>query len=192
VVRLLLVGLVTLLVGGAIVGFVLFRQATPDGLPTAAGSRALADYLAREHLAAAQQGGAQQFTVQTHESFKEQTGVWLGRQMEYEETLFAPDSGVRFIGASESQVPGPGRSVHMLFATADGAWASVFLQQYRATPTLDRGVGYTLPAPALGKGAPPIMVYLPGGQTHYLVSQKPEGVAALRRALELPEPSKKY
>jgi hypothetical protein len=191
VVRLLLVGLVTLLVGGVIVGYVLFSQSTPDGLPAAAGSRSLADYLAREHLAAAQQG-PQQFTVKTPEAFKERTGVWLGRQMEFEESLFGPESGLQFIGARESQVPGPGNSVHMLFATEDGTRASVFLQQYRATPVLDRNVGYALAAPALGSGAPPVVVYLPGGQTHYLVSQKAEGVAALRNALEVPEPAKRY
>jgi hypothetical protein len=192
VVRLILIGLVTLLLGGGVVAFVLMQNAQPDGIPAAAGNRALADYLASEHVAATKAGGASQFTVTDPEDFKEKTGVWLGRQMEYEETLFGAESGLRLIGARETQVPGPGRSVHMLLSMADGSLASLFLQQYRATPELDRNVGYTLQASALGNVAPPILVYLPGGQTHYIVSEKPECVAAVRKALGMPEPTKKY
>src|SRR5690606_17211278 len=116
-----------------------------DGMPTAAGHRDLTGFLLAEHRAAAQTGAGGRYDATTEEEFRARTGVWLGRQMEWAESLFAEGSGVRFIGARESRVPGPGRSVHVL-VDAGGQWGSIFLQQYRAMPELERNVAYSLPA----------------------------------------------
>jgi hypothetical protein len=190
--RMVIIAVVTLLIGGGIVGVILFKNATPEGLPAAAGHRQLAEYLAQEHLAVARSGSAEQFSARTPEEVPDRSSQWIGRRMEFEDTLFAEDSGLRFIGAREAHIPGTGRSAHLLFAAEDGTYASLFLQQYLAQPATTPNVAYSLPASRLGRDAPPVIIWRTGGQVHFLVSQKPEGVAALRRSLGIPEPTQKY
>jgi hypothetical protein len=187
--RVIMIALVTLLIGGAVVAVVVFQNSRPDNVPTAPGARALGTFFAEEHMAAARSSSHDDFVVRTPEELRGQTSAWIGRQMEFEETLLASDSGLRFIGAREVNIPGPGRSAHLLFATDAGVWASVFLQQYLAKPELEMNEAYSLDVRGLGA---PVVVWRPGGQIHYLVSEQPEGVATLRRALGIPEPARRY
>lgn len=187
--RVLIIAVATLLIGGIVVGVVLFQQSRPEGVVRAAGISQIAAFLADEHMTAARSGSAQSFTVTEPEELPPQMSIWVGQQRSFEETLFAPEHGLRFIGARRSMVPGPtpDNSAHLMFTTEDGAWASVFLGRYYEPPVMQMGQSYSISAPQLGSGAPPIVAHRPGGLVFYLVSEKPEGVAALQRALNVPE-----
>jgi hypothetical protein len=197
--RIIILALVTVLIGGGVVAFVLFQTSQPNDLPRAAGPRQLGDFLAQEHLAAASASSHDHFDVKTPEALASSTSVWLGRRMDFDDTLFAQGSGLRFIGARQIGVPaqptGPGSpdgaAAHLLFATDGGAWASAFIQGFRARPDLDMNTAYSLDARNLGDGSP-IIVWRPGGQVYYLVSESAEGAAVLRRALNVPEPGRRY
>lgn len=192
--RLVLVGIITLIVGGAIVGFVLFQSSQPDDVPRAAGTRSVGEYLVQEHLAVVQSPSPQAFTVRTPQEFCDNTGVWIGRQMEYQDTLLAPDSGIEMVGGRESSVPGPqgARSAHLLVKTSDGKLVSIFLQQYRAQPVTEANVTYSLAPRGLGAGAPPVLIWRSGGQTHFLISQQADALKAVQTVLGIPDPTKKY
>ncbi|MFN0132060.1 MAG: hypothetical protein ACKVW3_05955 [Phycisphaerales bacterium] len=113
-------------------------------------------------------------------------GRWVGSQMALEQ-LFAAESGLTFVGASEGAVPGPGKSAVLGFKAGETP-VTIFVQQYLELPKLERGVTYRMPT-ASGQQ---VVVGLPEAKLFFIASPKAEGVAAATKALGMPAASKDY
>lgn len=150
---------------------------------------ALAKYLVEQHRdAAANPAG---LTLTDPAKLSDSMAGWFGSRRTVEE-LVGEKPAVTFVGAKPGAVPGPGKSVQVLFKTGPAGGpdqsASLFLKRYAGAPELEDGTAYTLAS----KGGPAIIVWLHRGVVFDLVGTKQDAVDALAKAMSTPTPSRAY
>ncbi len=199
--------LIALAVIGGLVYFIYNKKKPPvsDNKPPA---DKLAAYFAQEHTRAWDPSMDAAFTVKELSEVYAAGIKWFGQDVPFDELK---DSGLTFQGGREADVPGPpdvnlmaGRSAHFRVESdgakgAKGIRASIFLQKYMLprnedkTDVLNVKTSYTLKKdPALGAGAPDILVYRQGGIVFYLVSDQPGGYDLIKAAFGMPDSSGPY
>jgi hypothetical protein len=170
----------------------------PDPLaPPDAG--ALSQYLLAQHKEAASDPGG--MTLKDPAKLSDQLANWFGSRRTVEPQpgsdeaalLVGPKSTVTFLGCRPSNVPGPGKSVQILFKTGPQGGpdqsASVFMKRYAGAPELQDKTSYTLAAKG---GGPAIIVWRDGGVVFDLVSGNQQALDTLAKAMSTPAPSRTY
>lgn len=199
--------LIALVVIGAVAFFIWKTKQRPDPEVKPRADE-LASYMAREHRQAWDPTMDSLFTVKQVADVHEAGKVLFGQDITFSEL---EGSGLKFQGGREAEVPGPpdpnlvaGRSAHFRLESdgskgAPGVRASLFLQKYMLPPTdsgeqvLQYRTAYTLKKdPALGEGAPDIIVYRQGGLVYYLVADQPGGYDLVKTAFQIPDPIGPY
>lgn len=180
------------LIGVAGAGIYYMQQSSPTALIGEATTPSqVATFVKREHdaLAGSEAAATSKLTVTDLAAVPDACRGWVGRELNVDQVLAA---GLAFVGAGESAVPGPGRSAHLLFRTADGGQpVSLFVQVYRPDGTelpVEENVVYTLATPG---GATPIVVWRQRGLVYHLLAESEQTSAAVRTAMGVAEPSRR-